>query len=475
MVFNSVHFLVFFQIVLIVYWSLRRSTALRIGFLLAASYYFYMSWNVAYASLILGSTLLDFFVARAMHSSANQPRRRLLLLSSLTGNLGVLFVFKYYNFFVTNVANVTGWGGEAGGSGLHALLLPIGISFYTFQTLSYTIDVYRGRLIPERSFLKFALFVSFFPQLVAGPIVRSSHFLPQLEREPRFDDRAAESGLARVLLGLFKKICIADVLGTALVDPVFADPAACSSSILLLSMYGYAFQIYYDFSGYSDIAIGAARMLGFDLPVNFNRPYLATSVGDFWRRWHISLSTWLRDYLYISLGGSRGSAWKTARNLAIVMLLGGLWHGAAWGFVIWGALHGILLGAGRLFKHTTEINPDRPGQAVSSRVARVVVTFHLAAACFVIFRAEDFSTAVAYYTSLLSFGPGTSPVNVSALALASLLLGATLELAPRGLLAMIARAYVSVPSAVQGGIVTGCLLLFAAVGGRNTPFIYFQF
>ncbi len=483
MAFDSIHFMLFLPLVLAVYWSLRRSPTLRITFLLAASYYFYMSWNVLYAGLILGSTVLDFFVARRMHAARDPRLKRALLIVSLCGNLGVLLVFKYYNFFVDNVVTALGIPIDSAVAAHHSLLLPVGISFYTFQTLSYTIDVYRGRLAPTNSFLKFALFVSFFPQLVAGPIVRASHFLPQLERETRFDDRGAQAGLGRILGGLFKKICIADVLGVTLVDPVFSDPSACGSWTLVLAMYGYAMQIYYDFSAYSDIAIGAGRMLGFDLPINFNRPYLATSMRDFWRRWHISLSTWFRDYLYIPLGGGcpapsggggrMATTWKVARNLAIVMLLGGLWHGAAWGFVVWGAVHGLLLGAGRLFHHYTGIDADRKDQPTVSRIARVAVTFHLAAGCFVVFRAEDFATVAAYFSTLVSLAPDTGPMLPAAWA--ALLMAACLEWCPRGWLAGLGRTYVRLPSPAQACVVTGSLLIFAAVGGSGTPFIYFQF
>ncbi|HNQ24308.1 MAG TPA: MBOAT family O-acyltransferase [Phycisphaerae bacterium] len=473
MAFNSLHFLLFFPLVTTGAWLLRRHAGLRMLLLLFASYYFYMSWNWKYAGLLLGSTLLDYVVALGMARTASIFRRRLLFIASLSGNLGVLFVFKYYNFFADSVAQVAAGLGAPLAAAHHSLLLPVGISFYTFQTLSYTIDVYRGQLQPTRNFLKFALFVSFFPQLVAGPIVRAGHFLPQLDARPRFDDRAAELGLGRIFLGLFKKICLADLLGTALVDPVFANPGACSSWTLLLAMYGYAFQIYYDFSGYSDIALGAAKVLGFELPINFDRPYLATSLRDFWRRWHISLSTWLRDYLYMPLGGGRGSALRTARNLALVMLLGGLWHGAAWGFVLWGALHGLLLGAGRLFHHVTGIDADRNDQPLVSRLARVVVTFHLVAGCFVVFRAVEWPLIRAYFGTLLSFQPGLSVATPAAY---WVLLVATLyEWVPRAWLREMRRGYLALPSPAQAGVLTTALLVFAAVGSGEAPFIYFQF
>jgi len=473
MAFNSVHFLIFFPVVLVLAWMLRRQMMLRLALLLVASYYFYMSWNWMYAGLILGSTVLDYFAALGMGRSKSLRLRRVLLVTSLAGNLGVLFAFKYYNFFIDNVAQVFGLTGSQGGLAHHSLLLPVGISFYTFQTLSYTIDVYRGKLAPTRNFLKFALFVSFFPQLVAGPIVRASHFLPQLDKQPQFDDRAAETGLGLILFGLFKKICLADLLGVTLVDPIFADPGVCSPWTLIIGMYGYAFQIYYDFSGYSDIAIGVARMLGFHLPINFDRPYLATSMRNFWRRWHISLSSWLRDYLYIPLGGGKGTTSRTALNLAVVMLLGGLWHGAAWPFVLWGAAHGVLLGLGRVFHRYTGIDADRGHQPFVSRVARIAITFHLVALCFVVFRSPDFATLGVYFKTMVLSDGGTTSVGLVAYVV--LVMAALLEWTPRSWAQQGSHLYARLPSPLQACVVVSCVLLFAAAGGAGTPFIYFQF
>jgi len=465
MAFHSLHFLAFFPIVLALTWALRRNLVLRNVALLAASYYFYMSWNVVYGLLILGMTAIDFLVAGRIAASGDTRIRRRWLLLSLTSNLGMLFVFKYYNFFMDNVG--------ATAAVHHSLALPLGISFFTFEALSYTIDVYRGVLTPTRSFLRFCLFISFFPRMVAGPIIRASHFLPQLERTPRFDDRAAEAGLGRMFLGLFKKLCIADVLGTALVDPAFADPAACGSATTWLAMYAYTFQIYYDFSGYSDIALGAGKMLGFDLPENFSRPYLATSIRDFWRRWHISLSTWLRDYLYVPLGGGRGTVWTTARNLAVVMLLGGLWHGASWTFVLWGAMHGTLLAAGRLFHSATTIEADRADQPPITRLARRIVTFHLVAACFVVFRAPTF-TALREFVGAMVGGGGTGS-SISPVAWLALFLAAALEWIPLGWIQKVRLLCPRLPCPLQGVLAAASLLLFSVLGGTGSPFIYFQF
>ncbi|MFQ5502281.1 MAG: MBOAT family O-acyltransferase [Phycisphaerae bacterium] len=341
MIFSSWLFAFFFLTVFGIYWSLRTRRARHL-LLLAASYLFYMSWNPWLVSLIIGSTLLDYFVGRAMGNTSRARRRKWLLTASVVGNLGVLAIFKYADFFVLSLRETLVSIGIQANLSTLSIILPVGISFYTFQTLSYTIDIYRGKLRPIRSFIDFALFVAFFPQLVAGPIVRASEFLPQLETLKRFDWRRLETGTVLFMVGLTKKVLIADNLA-GLVDPVFADPTQFATRDLWLAMFCYGGQIYCDFSGYSDMAIAVAGVLGFDLRLNFANPYLATGLSDFWRRWHISLSTWLRDYLYIPLGGSRFGRFLTMRNLMITMLLGGLWHGASWTFVIWGAIHGIAL------------------------------------------------------------------------------------------------------------------------------------
>ncbi len=339
--FSSLPFAAFFVVVFAAYWSLRGKTA-RHGLLLLASYAFYMSWNPWLLTLIVGSTLLDFTVGRQLARAGNLRTRRAWLIVSLIGNLGVLAVFKYADFFIGSFGALVEAAGFQANYSTLGLILPVGISFYTFQTLSYTIDIYRGRIEPEPSLLRFALFVAFFPQLVAGPIVKAREFLPQLQDVKRFDWKKFDSAMMLILIGLTKKVLIADNLaGTA--NSVFNNPGIFSTRDLWLGMLCYAGQIYGDFSGYSDMAIGFARLLGFDLCINFASPYLALSLTGFWRRWHISLSTWLRDYLYIPLGGSHGGRSQTARNLMITMLLGGLWHGASWTFVVWGAIHGAAL------------------------------------------------------------------------------------------------------------------------------------
>ncbi|MFQ5430481.1 MAG: MBOAT family O-acyltransferase [Phycisphaerae bacterium] len=347
MIFSSWLFAFFFAAVFAAYWTLP-TRRLRHLFLLAASYLFYMSWNPWLVTLIIGSTVLDYAVGRALGRTKQPNRRKLLLLLSIAGNLGVLAIFKYADFFILSCRELLAAAGVHANLSTLSIILPVGISFYTFQTMSYTIDVYRGKVGPVRSFVDFALFVAFFPQLVAGPIVKARDFLPQLQTRKRFSWQRLESGTVLFMVGLTKKVLVADNLA-GLVDPVFADPSRFVTRDLWLAMFCYGGQIYCDFSGYTDMAIAVSRVLGFDLRPNFASPYLARSLTDFWHRWHISLSTWLRDYLYIPLGGSGNGRWRTYRNLMVVMLLGGLWHGASWTFVIWGAIHGVVLAVSKAF------------------------------------------------------------------------------------------------------------------------------
>jgi alginate O-acetyltransferase complex protein AlgI len=401
MLFNSFHFLVFFLCVVPLYFlfPVRHRWAL----LLVASYYFYMSWRWEYAFLILGSTVIDYGAGLAMGRSAPPQKRRYLMLS-LVSNLGLLVVFKYLGFFADSAQAVTALFGSELPIVTPDLLLPVGISFYTFQTLSYTIDVYRGEREPERHFGIFALYVAFFPQLVAGPIERSTRLLPQLRQERRFDAARATSGCRLILWGLFKKVVVADSLAL-FVEPVYASPDSWSAGVVVLATYAFGFQIFCDFSGYSDIAIGAARVLGIDLMVNFRRPYFATSVREFWRRWHISLSTWFRDYVYLPLGGSRGGTGAHARNLMLVFLVSGLWHGASWTFVIWGGLHGsYILGS----LATQDGRARFVAWSGLSRVPRLhaalqtVLVFQLVSFAWIFFRAESLSSAMVVCQRLLA-------------------------------------------------------------------------
>ena len=339
--FATPQFLVFLPAVILAYWAIPSHRARKL-FLLVASYYFYACWDWRFLGLIALSTTIDYSAGWIMHGAASERVRKRALVASLVANLGILGAFKYANFFAASLAELATTVGFPIGRVELDILLPIGISFYTFQSMSYSLDLYRGRIAHCRDPLDFALFVAFFPQLVAGPIVRAAEFLPQLERQPPFEWRNVGLGLERVIRGLGKKVVIADSLAI-LVDAIYAAPGEYGALGAWAGAIGFTFQVYCDFSGYSDIAIGTALILGFKLPQNFDHPYLSRNITEFWRRWHISLSSWLRDYLYISLGGNRGGELLTYRNLFLTLLLAGLWHGAAWTFVAFGAVHGATL------------------------------------------------------------------------------------------------------------------------------------
>ncbi|MBX3223140.1 MAG: MBOAT family protein, partial [Labilithrix sp.] len=309
-----------------------------------------LGWTILCVGIIFVGSTLDFWIGRALGRTENPTTRKALLLASVFYYLGVLSVFKYFNFAVDTVAEVAAWLGVELSPTHLRLVLPFGISFFTFETMSYTIDVYRREIPPADRYLDYLLFVAFFPHLVAGPIVRPKSMLPQLAAEPVASDAMKAEGLFMIATGLMKKIVIGDYLGLNLVNRVFDNPERYTSLEVLVGVYAYAIKIYADFSGYSDVAIGSAKLFGYELPRNFDAPYTSADLQEFWRRWHISLSTWLRDYLYVTLGGNRGSTWKTYRNLLLTMVLGGLWHGASWNFVIWGALHGGALAVNRAWQ-----------------------------------------------------------------------------------------------------------------------------
>lgn len=431
MLFNSFHFTAFFASIYLLYVLCMRRRGWQNVLLLIGSYYFYACWDWRFLGLIWLSTVVDYICGaqldrrpaghvsgdleadektapsqRTYHWSASA--RRSWLIASLVVNLGILGFFKYYNFFADEAASLLGSLGIGLEPRLLNVVLPVGISFYTFQTLSYTIDVYRGRIRAHRSFLEFAVFVAFFPQLVAGPIVRARDFLPQIASPRRITAELFYRGGFLIFWGLFKKVVIADNLAR-LVDRVF-DPALSDlygGGATLIAVYAFALQIYCDFSGYTDMARGCARMMGFELPVNFRLPYLASNPVEFWRRWHISLSEWLRDYLYIPLGGSRKGPRRTAINVMLTMLLGGLWHGAGWPFVLWGAFHGLLLAiykpimpVARAWSHRYAIGYQRVFHVIA-----VMVFFHLTCAGWLIFRAESMAQAMALVGKIVTPWP----------------------------------------------------------------------
>jgi alginate O-acetyltransferase complex protein AlgI len=345
MQFTQIEF-IFFLIVVLGFLVAVRSAVFRKIFILTASYYFYAYWDYRFLSLLLITTFTDYFLGRLLQQSRSSAAKKVLLITSIFINLGILGFFKYFGFFVSSLRELL----HPLGINLKSLniILPIGISFYTFQTLSYTIDVYRGKLKACESLIDFAVFVGFFPQLVAGPIVRASHFLPQLQTNQNLRFQNVTIGLRSFIIGLFKKVFIADRLAL-FVDPVFANCGVFDSATIWLAVMGFSLQIYFDFSGYSDMAIGCAKMMGFDLPSNFNFPYISKNIREFWRRWHISLSSWIRDYIYIPLGGNRGTGFRPHLNILISMVLCGFWHGASWKFVFWGAFHGVALMGRQIF------------------------------------------------------------------------------------------------------------------------------
>jgi len=392
MLFNSFVFWGFFALVLTLYRVLPHRA--QNWLLLVASYVFYAYWDWRFLGLIFFSTAVDYYLGGALAATHEQRKRRLLLISSVVVNLTVLGFFKYYGFFVTEANAALTSIGLTSALPVLQIVLPVGISFYTFQSLSYTVDIYRGHTQPANSLPEFALYVAFFPQLVAGPIERSSTLLPQVIA-PRVMDRIGlAEGIYLILLGLLKKVVVADNMAV-IVNQVFSRPTDMLTGVeVLVGVYAFAFQIYGDFSGYSNIAQGLARIMGFRLSWNFRMPYFSTSPSDFWNRWHISLSSWLRDYLYIPLGGNRGGAYKTYRNLALTMLLGGLWHGAAWTFIFWGAFHALILIIYRLVPSLAG-TPAVVGHPLNGALAthagtllRIVLMFHLVCFSWLLFRAE---------------------------------------------------------------------------------------
>ncbi|MBU1243629.1 MBOAT family protein [Myxococcota bacterium] len=469
MLFNSVAYLLFFLVVFWGFWALVRRPAFQRWLLLAASLFFYGFWNPAYLSLILGVIVVTWVCAARIRTDPD--RKGLYLIAGVGASLLVLAIFKYTWFSLSSLEillDIFDASLPFSIAFAKKIVLPVGISFYTFQSLSYLVDVYRGHLEPEPSPVRYALYVSFFPQLVAGPIVRAVDFLPQLDRPRELTDAQAARAMSLIAIGLFKKIVIADFLAINLVDRVFDTPEMMSSPETVAGIYGYTLQIFCDFSAYSDIAIGSALLLGFHLPENFNAPFLAQNLSDFWRRWHISLSSWLRDYLYIPLGGSRCSAVRTQVNLAITMLLGGLWHGPAWTFVFWGFLHG----AGLVIMRT--VGWHRPATSWPSRILRTAVTFHFVVFAFVFFRAGSFSRAMTVLGRALDGPSGLMnlPWTVAlVLSVGFLFHGFPRTWTERGV-AWFSRLW----SPVQAGLILGFAFFLQKVASTDVvPFIYFQF
>ena len=412
MLFNSIDFAIFLPIVFILYWFVtNKNLKLQNLLIVAASYLFYGWWDWRFLSLILFSTLVDYTVGQKLRNEENQLKRKVLLWTSILVNLGFLGFFKYYNFFLDNFITAFSFFGQDIQANSLNIILPVGISFYTFQTLSYTIDVYKRKLEPTKDFIAFSAFVSFFPQLVAGPIERATHLLPQFYKKRTFDYSKAVDGMRQILWGLFKKVVIADNCAE-FANQIFNNSADLNGSTLVLGALFFTFQIYGDFSGYSDMAIGTSRLFGFDLMRNFNFPYFSRDIAEFWRRWHISLSTWFRDYLYIPLGGSRGGTWMKVRNTFVIFIVSGFWHGANWTFIVWGALNAIY------FLPLLLTNNNRNNLATIAQgkllpsikeLSFMLLTFGLTVFAWIFFRAENIGHALSYITEIFSSSLLTIP------------------------------------------------------------------
>ena len=464
MLFNTTRFFVFLAVVLALFYA--SPLRFRKYLLLAASYFFYASWNPKFIALLLTLTAIDYTAGLWLERTAEPVRRRAILIASLAANLGFLGFFKYYNFAASNIAPVLG---RPAHSFWLEIVLPLGISFHTFQSISYVVDVYRGQQRVVRNPIDYALFISFFPQLVAGPIVRARDFFRDLYqwRAPAADE--VSRGLFLIALGLTKKMAFADQFA-AVANAYFGDLAANPGRLTAwCGVFAFAMQIYFDFSGYTDMAIGMAKLLGFHFPVNFRRPYLARSITDFWHRWHISLSTWLRDYLYIPLGGNRRGRWMTYRNLMLTMLLGGMWHGASWNFLIWGGYHGALLSVERAIGRGRE---EREGWTLMYPL-QAILTFSLVSVGWVFFRAADLRQSVQVVGQMFTGGPGKmllQPWHVGLVSVALVVAIAEEQWeAVERLMTAPVWAY-----AAGLAVMLFCLEVFGVIDA-SIPFIYFQF
>jgi alginate O-acetyltransferase complex protein AlgI len=469
MLFPTLDFLLFFVAVLALMAVFARQHDLRKLVLVAASYFFYAQWNWHYCVLLAFSSLLTYAGGLAIGTASTMRARKAVVGITVGAHLLLLSTFKYLDFLVGSANHLMHAFGADRELPFMEIILPVGISFFTFHGISYLVDVYRGDLAVCKRIVDILLYLSFFPQLVAGPIVRAAFFLPQLARPPAERIAIAEPVLL-ILGGLFKKVVIATYIATDLVDPVFFDPARYGTLDLMLAAYGYAVQIYCDFSAYSDMAIGLAALLGYQFPINFNQPYRAQSLREFWQRWHMSLSSWLRDYLYKPLGGSRGSRWFTARNLMITMLLGGIWHGAAWKFVAWGGLHG----AGLVVERWLQPWSGAWARTRIGRAIAVLIVFHIVCLGWILFRADSFDTVVIYLRALMQ-GQG-SALQATPFTVALLVLGLALNAVPRDVPGRLARLAVRQPAWIWGVTAGIAVAIIDALGPEGVaPFIYFQF
>jgi alginate O-acetyltransferase complex protein AlgI len=477
MIFNSLDFAVFLPIVFLLYWFVtNRKLKLQNILIVLASYIFYGLWDWRFLSLIIFSTTVDYFVGQRLGKEENKVKRKFLLWASILVNLGFLGFFKYYNFFIDNLITAFSFFGQPiNPQGLN-IILPVGISFYTFQTLSYTIDVYKKKIEPCKDLLSFSAFVCFFPQLVAGPIERATNLLPQFYKNRKFEYHKAVDGMRQILWGLFKKIVIADN-AASFANDIFNNSVDYSGSTLVLGAFFFTFQIYCDFSGYSDIAIGTSRLFGFNLKQNFNFPYFSRDIAEFWRRWHISLSTWFRDYLYIPLGGSRGSIWKKVRNIFIIFLVSGFWHGSNWTFLAWGFLNALYFLPLMLLK-INRVNTDvvAEGRVLPSLVefTNIIITFCLTVFAWIFFRADSITHALLYIQSIFNYSLFEMPKVFPKSVIIMILLFVIVEWLQRS------KQYAlelnnKTPKIVRWSFYFVIVMMILQFNGAQQEFIYFQF
>lgn len=472
MLFATGKYWIFLTIVFFGYWTIARSRRASVIFLLVASYYFYALWNIKFVPLLLLISTIDFLTARFIEKSRTARIRKLLLSVSITSDIGTLFIFKYFNFFSGSINHLLGqFHLQARSFLIEDLVIPLGLSFVTFRSLSYVIDVYRKLTPATNHYFDYLAFVSFFPTLIAGPVVRARELLPQLGSN-NFESKNALDGIFLVLLGLVKKVAIADVLATNLVDRVFEQPQLYSSVETLAAIYGYGVQIYFDFSGYSDIAIGSALLLGIKLPENFHSPYRAQNLREFWKRWHITLSSWLFDYVYISLGGLRKRRFNLYRNLVLTFLVGGLWHGAAWTFLVWGGLHGVGLSVSHWWNSLRKQSRSTSHKRWV-RVVCVLATFHFVCLTWVVFRAESLQQVLNVLQRLTAFqfSVGNLPASLALLLVVAYLS----HWLPTRFFVAIREGWSWLPSPAQALIVLSTAFGLYYVSGAEVQFIYGNF
>jgi len=482
MLFNSIDFAIFLPIVFFIYWFIaNKNLKLQNLLVVLASYVFYGWWDWRFLSLIIFSTLVDYIVGQKLRTENNEFKRKILLWTSILVNLGFLGFFKYYNFFLDNfVTAFSFFGTEIQANSLN-IILPVGISFYTFQTLSYTIDVYKRKLEPTKDFLAFTAFVSFFPQLVAGPIERATNLLPQFYKKRTFDYSRAVDGLRQILWGLFKKIVIADN-SAQIANEIFNNSADYSGSTLVLGAIFFTFQIYCDFSGYSDIAIGTSRLFGFNLMQNFAFPYFSRDIAEFWRRWHISLSTWFRDYLYIPIGGSRGGTSMKVRNTFVIFIVSGFWHGANWTFIVWGALNALyFLPLLLLNRNRTNTDTVAQGKYLPNlkEFYQIGITFSLTVLAWIFFRAENIGHAFSYLATIFSKSlfeiPHFVGMQTAIYTLFLIAIFIIIEWIGRNEQYAIAKLGFTSKKSVRYAIYYSIILAIFLFMGQQQQFIYFQF